>query len=214
MRTLTLGVLIVTGGTLAALPFRRHQVIPDASLAPLQATGPTQLELTDTRLEMLVGVENQDPLNTLAAASHATASRPTWNPPTESQPRRISIPLTYEDLAVSLRQSQPATAPPTAAAPRQEMSSNGPQPHTASTPSPGIAVPRMETLALSPTDPAEATKTRPAPAPTTTAASNAPATVPPSATLASTTSRTEVIEPLPPAQSAPQRQRFWIVQPE
>jgi hypothetical protein len=46
---LTLGVLIVTGGTLAALPFRRSPAIPDASLQTrpdaVHATGPLESAL-------------------------------------------------------------------------------------------------------------------------------------------------------------------------
>ena len=45
MRTLTLGVLIVSGGTLAALPFRRYQAIPDSSTSPVHVTGPTSSAL-------------------------------------------------------------------------------------------------------------------------------------------------------------------------
>ena len=45
LRTLTLGVLIVSGGTLAALPFRRYQAIPDSSTTPVHATGPTNSAL-------------------------------------------------------------------------------------------------------------------------------------------------------------------------
>lgn len=45
MRTLTLGVLIVSGGTLAALPFRRYHAIPDSSTTPVHATGPTNSAL-------------------------------------------------------------------------------------------------------------------------------------------------------------------------
>jgi hypothetical protein len=62
LRTLTLGVLIVTGGTLASLPFRRYQSIPDASARPAQATGPTQSELREAnfeKLEMLLADSNE-----------------------------------------------------------------------------------------------------------------------------------------------------------
>ena len=45
LRTLTLGVLIVSGGTLAALPFRRYHAIPDSSTTPVHATGPTSSAL-------------------------------------------------------------------------------------------------------------------------------------------------------------------------
>ena len=45
LRTLTLGVLIVSGGTLAALPFRRYHAIPDSSATPVHATGPTNSAL-------------------------------------------------------------------------------------------------------------------------------------------------------------------------
>lgn len=45
LRTLTLGVLIVSGGTLAALPFRRYQATPDSSTTPVHVTGPTHSAL-------------------------------------------------------------------------------------------------------------------------------------------------------------------------
>jgi hypothetical protein len=52
LRNLTLGVLIVTGGTLAALPFRRSPAIPDASThfteSPTQATGTLDSALDST----------------------------------------------------------------------------------------------------------------------------------------------------------------------
>lgn len=56
MRNLTLGVLIVTGGTLAALPFRRSPAIPDASLhaspGSVQATGPFQSSLENAPVQV------------------------------------------------------------------------------------------------------------------------------------------------------------------
>lgn len=45
LRTLTFGVLIVSGGTLAALPFRHYHTIPDSSTTPVPATGPTNSAL-------------------------------------------------------------------------------------------------------------------------------------------------------------------------
>lgn len=118
MRNLTLGVLIVTGGTLAALPFRRSPAIPDASLHAnpdaVQATGPLQsaLEIAPVQVADLQSdrpvvhsfshqeipglsefMGEQDPSQDLVAAA----------------PRRSEYaakPLTYEDLMAPIVRPQ------------------------------------------------------------------------------------------------------------
>ncbi|MGI9475027.1 MAG: hypothetical protein ACR2NZ_26075 [Rubripirellula sp.] len=110
MRTLTLGVLIVSGGTLAALPFRRYQAIPDASAVPTQVTGPAQSALDSPpvgRRSNAVVHETPDEhdLRGAVLANHI----PVWQQssvPTPSQ-RQLDIPLTYDDLAVPIAQPKP-----------------------------------------------------------------------------------------------------------
>ena len=108
LRTLTLGVLIVSGGTLAALPFRRYQAIPDASAVPTQVTGPAQSALDGPvpgRRSDAVVRESPDAadLNDAVLASHV----PSWQPPTTPRPRQLDVPLTYDDLAVPIDQPKP-----------------------------------------------------------------------------------------------------------
>lgn len=122
LRTLSLGVLIVCGGTLAALPFRRYHSIHDASAEPSQVTGPSQTELHSTqfdptrasdaeRLTSLSQSQIDDRLSAYADA-YAVASSPA-----NQRRRQLDIPLTYEDLAVPIDQPKPimerfnATAP-------------------------------------------------------------------------------------------------------
>ncbi len=97
LRTLTLGVLVVSGGTLLALPFRRHPATPDASVAPAALSGPSQSAL-DTTLE-------PQSRQTTAIADNTLDSLPVWNPtPVVRQSRQLDIPLTYEDLALPIDQ--------------------------------------------------------------------------------------------------------------
>ena len=122
LRTLSLGVLIVCGGTLAALPFRRYHTLHDASVEPSQVTGPSQSELQSTqfqpvqqddgtKLTSLVEGRLDDRLNAYADSYALTSS------PLPKQRRQLDIPLTYDDLAVPIDQPQPlmerfnATAP-------------------------------------------------------------------------------------------------------
>ncbi len=107
LRNLSLGVLIVCGGTLAALPFRRYQSIPDASNSPTQVTGPAHSVLKaselapETNAEQLPSLAEMDRLISPHDAFYRSASPP---------PRRrqhVDIPLTYDDLAVPLDQPKP-----------------------------------------------------------------------------------------------------------
>lgn len=109
MRTLTLGVLIVSGGTLAALPFRRYQVIQDASAVPTQVTGPSQSALrsnppedSGSEIQQLPSIAEVETLMDLSpeAPSFGNVGRPA--------PRRhVDIPLTFDDLAVPIDQPKP-----------------------------------------------------------------------------------------------------------
>lgn len=135
MRILTLGVLIVSAGTLAALPFRRYQTVPDASSGPVQATGPTQSAVDHSRLPALAVDDavaapqideflEQVPLHQAAAASRR---------------EHVSAPLTYDDLAVPINQPRyirerfSATAGADAANPQPTIQA--------------LVMPRMESLA-------------------------------------------------------------------
>ena len=122
MRILTLGVLIVSGGTLAALPFRKYQAIPDASSAPAQVTGPTRSALDPADSSVLV--TNDSPANTppsnspegrfvpldtsLLDTAVLTSNLPPWQPNAPSPTlRNADIPLTYDDLAFPIEPPPP-----------------------------------------------------------------------------------------------------------
>lgn len=117
MRTLTLGVLIVAGGTLAALPFRRYQAIPDASSDPIHVTGPTQSELTSNQFHQLADASPQQQremtlhkiqADVLAASENLAPNLPRWEaPPPEPPKLAIEIPLTFEDLATPIDMPPP-----------------------------------------------------------------------------------------------------------
>jgi hypothetical protein len=109
LRTLTLGVLIVSGGTLAALPFRKYQAIPDASSAPAQVTGPTQSALDSADSSQLVtnpwpaDQPSSDASLEAINAGALASNLPPWHPLATSQaPRSVDIPLTYDDLAMPI----------------------------------------------------------------------------------------------------------------
>ena len=110
MRTLTLGVLIVSGGTLAALPFRRYQAIPDASNAPVQVTGPSHSALDPPRRDdSSDAIVRERPDATKLRGSVLAGHLPVWQPPSAlpPRPRQLDIPLTYDDLAVPIDQPKP-----------------------------------------------------------------------------------------------------------
>ena len=117
MRTLTLGVLIVSGGTLAALPFRKYQAIPDASSAPAQVTGPTQSALDQSDNSVLVtndspAKEPPKPTTEEKFVALDTAflpsNLPPWQPNAPLPTSRSSeIPLTFDDLAFPIEPPPP-----------------------------------------------------------------------------------------------------------
>ena len=96
MRNLTIGVLLIAGGTAAALPFRRYQSIQDASLEPTQATGPTQSALGNIDLEMLVR-QAQTPIDVQSLALQPT--QPRWPLPGEVS-RTLKTPQQYDAVVV------------------------------------------------------------------------------------------------------------------
>ena len=144
MRTLTLGVLIVAGGTLAALPFRRYRTIQDASTEPVQATGPTQSAMEQTDLRMLVDSSPSTFPASVAAIDHALTSKPpTWSAPAPPTRRRTAnMPLTYEDLAVPI--DQPASVQQRFNATVEYQRNRPARDATA-----GLVMPRMDSLGLS-----------------------------------------------------------------
>ena len=120
MRTLTLGVLIVSGGTLAALPFRRYQAIPDSSITPVHATGPTDSALKMGTINPISGTVFTPPQMADAMipgsilAPHSEAPLPgSAEDPHLNSLNRISqrakterspdAPLTYEDLVLPIQ---------------------------------------------------------------------------------------------------------------
>ncbi len=114
LRILTLGVLIVSGGVLAALPFRRYQAIPDSSSAPAQVTGPTQGILEQSVLESnasraLAAEHRDESVRDDAAPNDPGLFVPSYRSPfladrlqIDHNPQRANIPLTFEDLQVPL----------------------------------------------------------------------------------------------------------------
>lgn len=118
MRNLILGTLIVIGGIIAALPFRRapEQNRPDAAEFSL-ATGPPGLFtanadsvlvddwFTDSRPDLTQDAVHSQAGVPLSLASAMQSSEALRGIPSDaiSRPRRdLKLPLTYEDLAVPL----------------------------------------------------------------------------------------------------------------
>lgn len=98
MRNLTLGVLIVTGGTLAALPFRRYHIQTDG---PIQATGPSQSALDADANRGLAS--ERDSETAVGSPQLLTESLPPWRQTVTPPPtRRIDIPLSFEDLLIPI----------------------------------------------------------------------------------------------------------------
>jgi hypothetical protein len=200
LRTLTLGVLIVSGGILAALPFRRYQTIPDASTGPAQATGPTQSAISERSLKMLVDSKS-------AGSSEALSppELPIWTPPEQPKRRSESIPLTYEDLLVpidrpdNVQQRFSATVEA-----RQSQPDNSRLPE--------LVMPALESLALSQQHEIEsriAVVGVDADRPRANSRESQR-----EATLASATWRSAATDALPPADQTMRRQRHWIRQPD
>ena len=124
MRTLTFGVLIVTVGFVAALPFRKAPTPGTSASENSLATGPTtELTVTDDlpSFDPLLVTRDFGPVNdtfngrAMPAPERSTAgipsslasqTQPAGNAiPSNAQPRPrrdLRLPLTYDDLAVPL----------------------------------------------------------------------------------------------------------------
>lgn len=113
MRTLQLGVLIVCGGTLAALPFRRYQVLKQASTDPFEVTGPEQSDLLAFGFEtsnLRADVVRADPAATDADRGFVHSVEKPWvssggdysTVPRTGIRKSLDIPLTFEDLAAPI----------------------------------------------------------------------------------------------------------------
>ena len=108
MRTLPLGVLIVCGGTFAALPFRRYQPDQLPIVDPFRVTGPEysslipdEFETTSLRADVLR--LDSYPVN-ISTEIDASEGEPDGEEGVRSMPRylvrrSLNIPLTFEDLA-------------------------------------------------------------------------------------------------------------------
>jgi hypothetical protein len=201
LRTLTLGVLIVSGGTLAALPFRRYQAIDDASSAPIQVTGPSHSALDSPQLE---SVEAGSPVDATSdqgltdSGLLVAASHPWAEPVIPREPRRIDIPLTYEDLAQPIDQ-------PAAIQRRFSATARAREKQLERKRVTELVMPAMESLAVSEQQQLERAM----------AASDVPSTTSrATGTLASSKSSSDpTLAPLPEVTPA-ERQRHWIRQPD
>ncbi len=98
LRNLTLGVLIVSGGTLAALPFRRSSSDRQTLDAAVRATGPTVTPLDTSTVEV-----NFSPSTEVHAT---TIGNPSWMPRHITEPmqgeRFIEMPESFSDGTAEL----------------------------------------------------------------------------------------------------------------
>lgn len=206
LRTLTLGVLIVTGGTLAALPFRRYQAIPDASSAPAQVTGPMQSVL-QSNAAVDIAADRSQQQSAFDSASYgygrstgAYDSIAHRRAVTQITRQRADIPLSYQDLEIPIDQPDPIKQRFNAAAPiRAEQ--------LARERAAGLLMPAMETLAASQVDQIEIAANQFVDA----SIDNAKVT----GSLAS--ARDADVEQLPQGKGSQQdadRERHWIRQPD
>lgn len=102
MRTSTLAALVVAGGTLAALPFRRFSVDDEVEMP---ATGPTAASysgLSPLR-ESPANADRSSKIDS-AARRPSQVQLPAWQPERE---RRIEMPLTFDDLMLPIDRPAP-----------------------------------------------------------------------------------------------------------
>ena len=108
MRTLPLGVLIVCGGTLAALPFRRYQPLDSPLIDPFKLTGPEQsvllpldFETTSLRADVLrLDDRDQHPgFSQVPDVPKDPALEQLRSMPRRLVRQSLEIPLTFEDLS-------------------------------------------------------------------------------------------------------------------
>jgi hypothetical protein len=190
--------LIVAGGTLAALPFRRYQAIPDASTAPAQVTGPLHgsLELPLPRAIANADRDTAEPPSTVDFSATAYTYAAPGRSLTIPKPRRADIPLTYEDLEIPIDQ-------PDVIKQRFNATALIRAEQLAAEQVPQIVMPALDSLAE-----AEVQQIRQA---ASRFAETAPQPARVSGALAS--AREPVAEPLPKSDAQPQP-RHWIRQPD
>ncbi len=243
LRNLTLGVLIVSGGTLAALPFRRVPNQRGPHDASVRATGPTFTPLDTSSVEVNFDRPAQVPATVIG-------SRP-WQMPVVTEPmhgeRFIQMPDTYsEDMTplprpqiVAERYSASVQYQTEAMSDRQASDRasvmSGDLAYSMSRPSYGPLVGNPEQLARADTDPREsrfselatrvdasaASTNSPPPASqlATDSLATAPRITPSSNRTAGFTHESNsvdepAVEPAPPLPPAqPERPRLWIRQP-
>jgi hypothetical protein len=108
LRTSTLAALVIAGGTIAALPFRRFSSDVDET-AP--ATGPTSSILGEAESSLLRSVVHDRHQSQISAAPSAgqAIEMPPWDsatPDIEPQ-RRVALPLTFDDLMLPIDRPRP-----------------------------------------------------------------------------------------------------------
>jgi hypothetical protein len=198
LRTLTLGLLVASGGILAALPFRRYPEIGNSSIT--HVTGPTESPLDAAHVAASWKIDPVVPsrlqfVTVPAAAEQASeqASERPW--PTQVAPpprRRADVPLSLADLAQPIDQPNVMDEQfnATAKVHQQQLEHERKQ----------LVMPEINSLDESQREEIQSATTA-APLPTATAS------------LASTARREAPIELIP--KSAPtERDRHWIRQPE
>lgn len=210
MRTLTLGVLIVAGGTLASLPFRRYQSIPDASADPVHVTGPTQSALAAPPSTLALDQPQVQPGLESLPAQDLASNLPQWQPQPQTAaataPRPIDVPLTFDDLMAPIDQPVPIQQRYGATVPIREQQLEAERVA-------GIVMPALESLAASEVKELEQglAQMQPQPEPVVTQPSRLP---PNRSSRASASLASSRDEPLPGGnQPAETRARHWIRQP-
>jgi hypothetical protein len=108
LRTSTLAALVIAGGTIAALPFRRFS---SNSGETEPATGPTSSILGEAESSLLRSVVHDRHQSQISAAPSAgqAIEMPPWDsatPDIEPQ-RRVALPLTFDDLMLPIDRPRP-----------------------------------------------------------------------------------------------------------
>jgi len=204
LRTVTLGTMLVCGGILAALPFRRYQTIPDASSAPAHLTGPTEslLQPSESAPQHVNSFRDacpidlaESPASTYYGVGHAAVANG------ERFRRRAGMPLTYEDLEIPIALPAPIAERFNATSPIRAIDAE--QDRALDKRMVEIVMPSADALAASQVAAIEKAASQ--------FADQQPDQKRVSGALAS--AREGSIDPLPKSDSAG-RQRHWIRQPE
>jgi hypothetical protein len=108
LRTSTLAALVIAGGTIAALPFRRFSSDMDE---PAPATGPTSSVLGEAEFPILKSVAHDRHQSQISAAPSPgqRIELPPWDASTpDIEPeRRVDLPLTFDDLMLPIDRPRP-----------------------------------------------------------------------------------------------------------